>query len=111
MKRRITITLLTLSLLLGLALWRQKSTVAAKAPPVSTPINVAAGDVAALLQAIKDANNETTHPGADTIVLAGGTYTLSTADNWEYGPNALPPITSDITIEGHGAVLSATEPT
>jgi hypothetical protein len=111
MKRRIAITIIALSLSLGLALWRQKSPVAAKTPPVPAPINVAAGDVNALIAAIKDANDETTHPGPDTINLAGGTYTFSAAENWEFGPNALPIVTSNITIEGSGAVLKSTEAT
>jgi len=32
-------------------------------------------------------------------------YVYSNADNYWYGPNALPPIAADITIEGNGAVL------
>jgi len=48
--------------------------------------------------------------GANTIDLssyAGQTITFSTdaADNFWYGPNALPPIASTITIEGHGVTL------
>ena len=48
--------------------------------------------------------------GANTIDLssyAGQTITFSTdaADNFWYGPNALPPIASTITIDGHGATL------
>jgi len=48
--------------------------------------------------------------GANTIDLstyAGQTITFSIdqPDNFWYGPNALPPIGSDITIEGHGAKL------
>ncbi|HEX6549362.1 MAG TPA: hypothetical protein VF117_01710, partial [Gammaproteobacteria bacterium] len=38
--------------------------------------------------------------GGDEILLAPGTYKLSTADNSWYGPNGLPPITSRITIIG-----------
>ena len=48
--------------------------------------------------------------GANTIDLstyAGQTITFSidAPDNFWYGPNALPPIASTITIEGHGATL------
>jgi hypothetical protein len=48
--------------------------------------------------------------GANTIDLAtyaGQTITFSidSPDNFWYGPNALPPIASAITIEGHGATL------
>ncbi|QBB69783.1 hypothetical protein ELE36_04990 [Pseudolysobacter antarcticus] len=46
--------------------------------------------------------------GANTIDLAnfaGQTLSYSTADNYWYGPNALPPVASDITIEGYGVTL------
>jgi len=44
--------------------------------------------------------------GADVLQLAPAcTYTFTTVDNAWYGPNALPPIASDITIEGNGATL------
>ncbi|MGH8090236.1 MAG: hypothetical protein ACREO6_02160, partial [Rudaea sp.] len=42
-------------------------------------------------------------PGPNTIVFAStvsATQTFTAADNWWYGPNALPPIASDITIDG-----------
>ncbi len=39
--------------------------------------------------------------GADTIELASGDYQVTGADNFWYGPNGLPAITSDITIQGH----------
>ena len=42
--------------------------------------------------------------GADTIALtAGKIYALSEVDNETGGPNALPAITSEITLEGNGA--------
>ena len=45
-------------------------------------------------------------PGLDTILLAtNAVYTFTNADNWWYGPNALPPIASDITIEGNGSTI------
>jgi hypothetical protein len=49
--------------------------------------------------------------GPDTIDIAlpaGSIISFATPHNWEYGPNALPPITSDITIEGNGAVIDST---
>jgi uncharacterized repeat protein (TIGR01451 family) len=55
-----------------------------------------------LREAICIANNT---PEPDVIVLASATYTLTTADNYWYGPNGLPPIADDITIEGNGAIL------
>jgi hypothetical protein len=41
----------------------------------------------------------------DTINLIAETYVYSTADNYWYGPNALPAISSAVTINGNGAVL------
>lgn len=55
-----------------------------------------------LREAICVANNTSE---ADVIVLSATTYTLDTADNYWYGPNALPPIADDITIEGNGALI------
>jgi hypothetical protein len=44
--------------------------------------------------------------GADTIVLAsGGTYTLAAVDNNTEGSNGLPSITSEIIINGNGAII------
>ncbi len=63
-----------------------------------------AGDSAGLVDALNLANAE----GGGTIDLSAGcTYTFSQIDNYWYGPNALPPIQSAITINGHGAVLQA----
>src|SRR5262249_34406591 len=45
-------------------------------------------------------------PEADTIQLAvNGFYSFAGADNFWYGPNALPAISSAITVEGNGATL------
>lgn len=55
-----------------------------------------------LREAICVANNT---PEADVVTLSAATYTLDVADNYWYGPNGLPPIGDDITIEGNGAVL------
>lgn len=86
----------------------------AEDPPASAPdrefggngpeatITVPAGDVAALIAAIDTANS---NGEADTIVLGGGTYTFTAPDNYWYGPNALPAISSVITIEGNGSIL------
>lgn len=41
----------------------------------------------------------------DLTPVAGQTITYSAADNYWYGPNALPPIASTIAIEGHGVSL------
>ncbi len=109
--KNLTVFTITLSLLLSLTLWQQRPIVAAKAPPVPATFNVPAGDVNGLIAAINAANNETANPGPDTIVLAAGTYSFGVPNNWEFGPNALPIILSDITIEGNGAVLTSTAPT
>lgn len=55
-----------------------------------------------LPEAIIAANNTA---GADTIVLGANTYTISAPNNYWYGPTGLPPITSEITIEGNGAII------
>ncbi|MFT7581152.1 MAG: hypothetical protein ACI9MR_002826, partial [Myxococcota bacterium] len=44
--------------------------------------------------------------GPDTVILQlGATYTFTGPDNWWFGPNALPAIMSDVTVEGNGAVI------
>ncbi|QBB70943.1 hypothetical protein ELE36_11615 [Pseudolysobacter antarcticus] len=64
------------------------------------------GDSHALIVAITNANDSAS--GGDTIDLgAGCTYTFTVADNWWYGPNALPPIASNVVINGHGSTLLA----
>ena len=70
-----------------------------------------------LRDAIAQANDETTNPGADTIVfdptLAGQTIGLTTFENpttgTTVGPTALV-ITSDITIEGSGQTITRADP-
>ena len=61
----------------------------------------AAGGVT-LREAICVANNT---PEPVVIVLSPATYRLTIADNFWYGPNGLPPIGNNITIEGNGAVI------
>src|SRR4249919_1995253 len=59
-----------------------------------------AGDAVSLVTALGLANG-------DTVVLKPGcTYTLSAADNNWFGPNGLPPIKSDVVIEGNGATIA-----
>ncbi|MBX3010484.1 MAG: hypothetical protein KF832_03215 [Caldilineaceae bacterium] len=73
-----------------------------------------------LLEALVNANQDgqpyadcAAGNGADTIVLAGGRYTLTLAHNQTDGANGLPSVTSSITISGNGAVIAraATAPT
>ena len=61
------------------------------------------GSAASLAAQIKSANS---HAGPDTVALGHGcTYTLTKPDNNWYGPNGLPPIASDITLEGNGSAI------
>lgn len=67
-------------------------------PRYQCDFSIASGDVAALVAAINRAN---TSEIADTICLAAGTFVLNSTDNTtENGPNALPVITSNVTIRG-----------
>ena len=63
---------------------------------------VTASDTAGLVSAINSANGD---PDATTICLDGGTYTFTARDNTTGGKNALPPITTEVSIVGNGAVL------
>ncbi len=66
-------------------------------------ITVADSDVAGLITAIQTLNAS----GGGTIDLAsGGTYSVTAASDWWYGPNAFPAISSAITINGNGATVS-----
>ncbi|HEV7494475.1 choice-of-anchor Q domain-containing protein [Baekduia sp.] len=77
---------------------------AAEAAPLAADCTDTTGDVTSLIAAITAAN-ATGAP--DVIALgAGCTYTLTAVDNHWYGPNGLPPIASDITLDGHGATLT-----
>jgi hypothetical protein len=64
---------------------------------------VAAGDVATLIADINTANSN--GQASNAINLSAGAYDLTTADNNWFGPNALPAISSNLTINGNGAVL------
>jgi CSLREA domain-containing protein len=55
---------------------------------------------------LRDAINYANDIGGGTITLqTNATYDFTTVDNNWYGPNALPPIQSNITINGNGATL------
>lgn len=81
------------------------------AAPRGASIYVPCGDVAALRAAIVTANDST---GADTLELAPGcTYTIADVFFHEPGTKdylGLPYITSEITINGHGATITRTPP-
>jgi hypothetical protein len=62
------------------------------------------GDVASLVNAIDVAHISS---GPDTVALgANCVYTLAAPHNHWYGPNGLPPIASDITIDGNGGTIA-----
>jgi hypothetical protein len=70
-------------------------------------IQVANGDVAGLITAIKTLNAN----GGGAIDLAsGGAYSVIQPSDWWYGPNAFPAISSVITINGNGATISRASP-
>lgn len=65
-----------------------------------------ASDATTLIAAINAANDETTYPGPDTITLTSDvTLTLASYEGDAFD-NALPPITSAITIEGNGFTIA-----
>jgi len=65
--------------------------------------SVAPGDVVGLIVAVNTANAD---GQSNTINLeAGSTYALTGVDNYWYGANGLPAISSNLTINGNGAVI------
>ena len=92
----------TMCLLSGFALMLGAG--AARATTFTAACSGKTGDPASLAAAINLANAA---PGADTVALgAGCIYTVTNVDNYWYGPNGLPPIASQITIEGNGATIA-----
>src|SRR5690349_3069780 len=80
-------------------------TVVPQQPTLAATLSV--GNRNALVSAINNANNETSHPGPDTILLTGDIKLTTAADNDpDYGPSGLPPILTDITIEGQGHTIA-----
>jgi hypothetical protein len=74
----------------------------ARAETLNAPCAQAPGS---LVKAIDEANE--TPATVDTIALEPGcVYTLTSANNFWYGPNGLPAIASAITIEGNGATIA-----
>src|SRR5262249_11873878 len=62
--------------------------------------NVGAGDVAGLIADINTANSN----GQNNIInLTASTYDLTAVNNFWYGPDGLPAISSNLTINGNGA--------
>ncbi len=81
------------------------------APATAATVNVPCDSIA-LTTAIVDANDEGSNPGSDTLVLTTGCiYDFSQPQNFFYGPNALPVVSSQIVIEGNGATLTRSSET
>ncbi len=81
---------------------------------VNSTANIVANDgLCTLREAITAANTDSAFngcpagSGGDTILLqAGATYILDGVDNYDYGPNGLPSVTTPITITGQGATIA-----
>ena len=69
---------------------------------VPAVFNVGAGDVAGL---IADINLANANGQSNTINLRAGNYNLTEVNNFWYGPNGLPAITSNLTLVGNGATI------
>ena len=67
-------------------------------------ITIAPGDVVGLIQAI-DYDNSNPSGGNSINLTPGSPYILTSVDNFWYGPNGLPAISSAVTINGNGAVI------
>ncbi len=112
LRQKLAFSLAGAALLLALS-----STPQAQADSISVSpgaAGIANGDGCSLVEAISNANNDASTysecaagSGPDTITLAGNTYAYSTAYG-NYAANydaALPNVTSDITIQGNGAII------
>jgi hypothetical protein len=68
----------------------------------------APGAKVSLIDAINAANNDARTTGNTTVInlAANATYNLISADSFWYGPDGLPPITSDVVIQGNGATIA-----
>ncbi len=115
-RRQLGAGLATAALLLALSSSPVHAATITVTPGTAGVVN---GDGCSLVEAIINANDgAATHDdcasgssGADTIVLAGGTYSYDTAFGLPYGgtSSALPFITSEITIEANGATIVRTD--
>jgi hypothetical protein len=70
---------------------------------VPAVIDVGAGDVPGLIAAINTANNS--GDPTNTINLTQSTYNLTQINNFWYGPDGLPAISTNLTINGNGATI------
>ena len=76
-------------------------------------VNIAPGDTVGLIQAL-DAADQTSVPTTINLNVStagvvapapAAPYVISQPDNYWYGPNGLPAIASNVTINGNGAVI------
>jgi len=65
-------------------------------------VTVANGDVAGLISAITNLNAGF---GGYIQLATNGTYTVTQASDWWYGPNAFPAVSTPIVIVGNGATI------
>ncbi|HEX2618584.1 MAG TPA: right-handed parallel beta-helix repeat-containing protein [Phototrophicaceae bacterium] len=70
--------------------------------------DLTASNQAELIVAINAANDETNHPGTDTITLTSD-ITLSEVNNNQQGANGLPAIISTIILDGNDFILQRDE--
>jgi hypothetical protein len=103
MRRIATALVMSAGLTLGLVGPTQAATLVVS-QTADTPANPSgscfSGLSCSLREAVTDANDDTLRPGADTIQLPPGTYTLTN--------HALPQIPGDVTIEGTGGATVTT---
>ncbi|MDB6067831.1 MAG: hypothetical protein JWR26_4039 [Pedosphaera sp.] len=77
-----------------------------QAGAVDLTINPAVNNAAAVAELTGAISAASTNGLSNIINLyPNGVYTLSQPNNWEYGPNGLPQIAGDITINGQGATI------
>ncbi len=69
---------------------------------VPTVFTVGAGDVSTLIADINTANS---NGQSNVINLTASTYNLTTVNNFWYGANGLPAISSNLTVHGNGATI------
>jgi hypothetical protein len=69
----------------------------------ASPLQVAPGDTHGLIIAINQA--DATAGGATINLAPNSTYVISAVDNYWFGPNGLPPITNNVTINGNGSII------
>jgi len=101
--KRLRRKLLTLALTLAMGMIAPNYAKPAHAAVYTAACNAGIGDTADLIAKIAAANLA---GGQNTIALGTNcVYDIDFMDNNYYGPNGLPQITSDITIEGNGAAL------